>query len=237
MPITFPTEADFKRIGTTFSLDNLRLKLDDFQHKMPASRDFEALHITTELIPWINSFNERIFHTRRSYIFATFYFEQGIPDDEYFISSDENETSLEYFPHFDNEKYLIKDYFDYFVDVFYYKAFSSWDTIGHILTLLYHLPIRKPDFEKAVDKLASLDSTLHANLTSITKDSAYLEAKRLRNDITHNRPPGVLGSGLVQVTPTMSYMGVGQYTSSKQVNGNVNEIFALMNQTVAYLKQ
>ncbi len=63
------------------------------------------------------------------------------------------------FSNFQDEHYFIKDWFNYYTDVFYYKLFSSLDMIGHWLNARYSLGLKleQVSFDKALKKLKQQD--------------------------------------------------------------------------------
>jgi hypothetical protein len=120
----------------------------------------------------------RIGDLRFSFWLMEYYFQRGIPDDEWFISPGRSGSSVEYFPHFGDADYGTKELFDYFMNGFYLHLFSAWDTIGHWLNEVFDLgmSIEEVHFRKAVKKLKRANRGLYSELTPILADSAFAEA-------------------------------------------------------------
>ena len=102
-----------------------------------------------------------------------FHFTKGVPDDEWFISPGKNGESIQYYPHFEEKDHFTKAQFDYYADIFYYKLFSAWDTVGHVLNVLYELEIDKATFNEAVKKLKAVKPDLHAKLKPIVDSEKF----------------------------------------------------------------
>ena len=125
-----------------------------------------------------------------------FYFGKGIPDDEWFISPGKKGESIQYYPHFEKKDFLIKAQFDYYADAFYHKLFSAWDTLGHLLNVVYELEIERASFDNAVKKLKTVKPALHAKLTAIMDSADFQTMRQFRHSVTHNHLPDTLALGL-----------------------------------------
>ncbi|GAJ21734.1 unnamed protein product, partial [marine sediment metagenome] len=166
-----------------------------------------------------------------------YYFEKGIPDDEWFISPGKQGESVQYYPHFDKKHFLIKSEFDYYADVFYYKIFSAWDTIGHLLNILYKLKIKRVGFKSAIAKLKSANPNLFKSLKAIVDDPDFQKANKLRDDITHNYLPSTVDSGIDKPSERKVTFGVGKYTKSAEFYQNVRASLHLFVKTLECIKQ
>lgn len=206
--------------------------------KLPETLDFLSFFGNQELLSWIRLFNNRIGQSRMSYIFFMHYYNKGIPDEEWFISPGKEGQSIQYFPHFENKTFYYKTMFDYYIDNFYYKFFSAWDTIYHILNVYYQFDIQPGSgFNGNVMKrLQQKNQELHKIILLTNKSKPFKLSRTLRNDITHNFAPNDISSGISRQkekgkVKKVSY-GVGKYTPSKvfveNINGIIEEFILLL---------
>jgi len=165
-----------------------------------------------------------------------FHFEKGIPDDEWFISPGRTGASVEYFPHFETKHHFTKAQFDYYADNFYYKLFSAWDSLGHLLNIMYELGIERASFDKAVKALAPIRPTLHTNLKAIIDSDEFSTMSKIRHNVTHNFLPGHVGSPIRRVSPNEWTFGVGSYTPSAMVKDNVIASLGLFAKTLDVIR-
>lgn len=88
--------------------------------------------------------------------------------------------------------------FDYYVDAFYYKFFSAWDTIFHIINIQYQFDIEtSKDFNrKILTNLNSVNPVLKRQINKTNNSKAFKRSRVLRNDITHNFAPNDISSGI-----------------------------------------
>lgn len=234
MLLKYPDKTDLERIAKTFDFQRLNIHVEDFHAK---GNSIDVFFQKIELEMWVHHLQNRIHDVWKSYVFLAYYFEMGIPDDEWFISPGKQGESVQYYPHFEKKHFQIKSEFDYYVDTFYYKIFSAWDTIGHLLNILYGLKMKKPSLLAAIDKLKSANSCLYGELRAITRDSDFKRAKELRNDITHNYPPSTIDSGIKRESEHKISFGVGSYTPSKDFYENILISLDLLAKTLDCVKQ
>src|SRR3954462_15923934 len=96
----YPSKKEWKRIATTFPDEQLQVKLGDFYRKgasitcIGGPRD---LFIAFESKNWARHLRHRISDIEKSYVLLNFFYEMGIPDNEWSI---EDEKGTKYFPHF-----------------------------------------------------------------------------------------------------------------------------------------
>jgi hypothetical protein len=233
----FPTADEWRKLQETYPFDKLELSQDYFRYTLNPHGSIESFYAGSEIQTWTLHLQNRLIQTRWSYIFLMFHFTKGIPDDEWFISPGKNGESIQYYPHFEEKDHFTKAQFDYYADVFYYKLFSAWDTLGQILNVLYELEIAKPTFNEAVKKLKPLKPALHAKLKSILNSDDFLKMRALRHDITHNHLPGHIGSSVRKVSPTHFTFGGGSYTPSGAVQANVISALDMFADTLAAIKE
>ena len=131
----------------------------------------------------------------------------------------------------------MKAQFDYYADIFYYKLFSAWDTLGHLLNVTYELEVDRASFDKAVRKLEKVKPTLHSKLKSITDSADFKKMRDLRHNITHNLLPGHIGSFVRRVSKNMVTFGGGSYTPSAQIKENALKSLDLFAEALEAIKE
>jgi hypothetical protein len=234
--IDFPSEKDCERIYKHSPCANFP------PHPILLLESFESGEENSQF-PWI-SLNELIWqlHYRevdisKSFVLASYFFEKGIPDDEWQQSPEDNTKSFLYFPNFKREHAIIKNWFDYYSDIFYFKLFSAWDTIAHILNGYFDLclNVKRLDFPRAVLALKPINLELFEKLDNILNSPSYKKAKSLRNDVTHNYLPNSSGWAVTTKRGEKKIMieiGEREYITSKEVMKNISEVLELFQETV-----
>lgn len=229
----FPSQDEWQRIYSTTPFEQLSQKVVAFANQDSSERGLSGFEQSVDTKEFLLQLQYRLTDTAKSYTLLTYFFEKGIPDNEWYISPGRSGASIEYFPHFEPIHFLIKDWFDYYADTFYHKLFSAWDMLGHILNVQYRLSIKQQSvsFHQAVKKLSDKDKALHAKLDEIRNHSAFREAKRLRNDITHNHLPSSTGIS-VTLNEKGGGIGIREYTTSAAITKNAQEVVALLEKAV-----
>lgn len=237
MLLEFPTEADWKELFSSYPYEELEVGENLFpymaNHPEGSLERFPATH---EIFIWTVHLQNRLAQTRWSHMMFMYYFNKGIPDDEWMISPGRKGQSVEYYPHFTKNDHRIKGMFDYYVDVFYYKLFSAWDTLGHLLNAQYELNLNKPSFHSAVSKLKKSNSELWHELNAIENSPDFREMRGLRHSATHNELLGHIGSGIQRRKDGFSF-GTGSYTPSKKIRDNAIKSLDLFVATLAILRK
>lgn len=233
-----PTKEEWNEIATTFPVGKLQVNVNDFQSSV--SQSIAPRHIFKEIetMHWARHLQHRIADVWTSYIMVMFYYNMGIPDDEWSVAGERG--GIKYFPHFEARHYDIKAQFDYYTDIFYYKMFSVLDTIGHLLFVMYELELKgkeRPSFASAVNKLKDIRPNLHNGLSSIMKQPDFTIARRFRNDITHNFQPNTLGSSVRLVNKNMITFGGADYVPSSAFKENVFQSLHLIVKILEIIKQ
>ncbi|OZB94145.1 Cthe_2314 family HEPN domain-containing protein [Paenibacillus sp. XY044] len=165
-----------------------------------------------------------------SYILLTFYYQLGIPDET--EKRNTNDTFKDFEPHhFGN-----KEKFDYYSDVFYFKVFSCWEVIGHILNIRYDLKMKKIEFKKVVRQLKRKDNDMFLKLFEIINNIDFIKANTYRNQITHNYSPNM--PGLVRSIDEngMVIEYVQEYYSSRVVYDNIKSVLELLKRSIEVIK-
>lgn len=76
-----------------------------------------------------------------SYVMMMFNYNNGIPDEEWYVSPGKNGNSIDYFPHFKEENYTYLYWFGFYMDSYYSKFFSLLDTIYHLINIRYDFEV------------------------------------------------------------------------------------------------
>lgn len=61
--------------------------------------------------------------------------------------------------------------------------------------------------------------------------------KKIRNALTHNYPPMTIGSAVSKKNTNSVSLGVGQYTTSKEIKENAAEILELLAKAIEFIKK
>src|SRR5699024_12271948 len=108
------------------------------------------------------------------FVFAFFYEYNASSDDEPSISPGNQRQSVQYYPHFEYQHYSNLYNFSYFVDIFFLKSFTVYETIGHLLFKLYNFKIKRNiSFNNAILKLKDVNYPLYKELDSIKNSENY----------------------------------------------------------------
>jgi hypothetical protein len=178
----------------------------------------------------------------KSFVLLRYYFEKGIPDDEWYKSPGDDGSSIQYYPHFEKQHFIIKDWFYFYSDTFYHKLFSAWDMVGHIINVYFKLGIKSERvyFPNAVNGLKEIEVDLWKKLDDILNSSPYQRAKSLHNDVTHNYLPS--SAGLAVTTKksgntVKTSIGIRKYITSKEIMSNVSEILEVFQKSIGVLAE
>lgn len=235
-----PTKKEGKIFLDAYPFDESIISLDNFSYTIHPEGSIETLYAGNQIQTWQVHLANRMYQTRWSWVMLNHLFSKGIPDEEWYISPGKNGSSIEYFPHFDENHHLIKAQFDYFSDIFYYKLFSALDTLGHILNEMYGLDVRKVDFHKAVEALKDVRPTLYSNLNNLKESEEFKKMKEFRHSSTHNELVGNISSGMAKFSGagvSGITFGVGDYIPSSQVKDNADKSLTLLTQAIEFIRE
>ncbi len=168
---------------------------------------------------WETLLNNRLLSVGHNFAYAMFYYYRGIPDDEWYISPGKEGKSIEYYPHFDEIHYSNFYNFTYFVDVFFLKAYTLFETIGHLLYKVYDIKQKPRDlitFKNAIANLKNINKELYKELTTLKHSNNFKDGAKMRNDIAHNHPPHHKSSGVKKING-VELFGIGEYTTSSEI--------------------
>ena len=226
----FPTREDWKRIHSVSAFTKIYSVLDSLESSEYLTGDFFR---DLELKGWFYEIRQRIQDTAISYFFMMFYYEKGIPDKRWYISPGTSGESVQYYPDFKEVHWHIKMWFDFFSDTLYYKLFSAWDLIGHILKVKYDLEIKERDvyFSTAFKKLGDKEINLRCCLKKVKDSPVYEEALKIRNNITHNYLPNTAHM-VVRRHSQFTTIDLKEYITSEEIVTNVQGALELFAETL-----
>jgi hypothetical protein len=232
----FPSEAEWEALISQFPRNRLTLRHEQF---LPLRNDPVAgLTLLDVLCHW----ETRKFALQLAYGMVLFYFQKGIPDDNWVDSSGDSGATFEYFPAFTERDHFTKQQFDYHVEAFFLKIFSCWDAVGHILNILCDLEIKQEDvtFDATVNALEPKDMSVFKLFDSVRKDEcgSFKKAKKIRRGYVHNYIPTTIGPSIRRVPGSgKTYEGhAGEYTTSKEIMSIAQGSLDLLAQTVEYVR-
>ena len=179
---------------------------------------------------WISQFNRKIGEVRISYILLTHYFNKCSAFLKDAINA--NEEGEEY----NSNKYI----FYFYADVFYHKAFSTWDFIYHLINIYYKLNIlTKSGFnDKVMKKLKCINTGLYSKLDDVCcNNDVFKEAKRFRNDLTHNFPPINATYIINKSNDGVTTLSVKPSIEPEDFIGNAKGLFGLFFDTLVVIKR
>lgn len=205
--ISFPTPdemKELKRFSTHFEFSDSEFISEQF-----TILDDETIKIRT----WARILAQRLRELNFSYIMASFYYHNGIPDEPYY-----DKVSNKFFPQFKEKPHWSnKEGFEYYGEIFLLKSFSALDTIAHIVSINYGIEMRIVSFNKTlINKLQEKDPLRSSKLKTIIESESFNEFRKLRNDSTHNISPGQVDSGIIKDRNGMTITSVGSYTPTSQ---------------------
>jgi len=239
MLFEYPSKEQWKVLAATFPVARVQVRLGDFELDYdPTTAGPRELFVKIETMNWERHLQSRISDVWKSYVMLLFYFDMGIPDDDWSIEGEQG--GIRYFPQFERRHHEIKAQFDFYTDVFYYKIFSAWDTVGQLLFLIFPLTLganEKPSFALALNKLKDHRLALYSELKNITNHPEFKIARKFRNDITHNFQPNSLGSDARMPNENMMTFGGANYTPSIAFKENVVHTLDLFAKTLDSVKR
>ena len=216
--IHFPTNEDMKKYYANFPFSGFEIQDSDFAIKqLDGIKGLKQLAILKELSAWKMALKNKWNDVAKAFALMMFYYDKGIPDEPYSISPGRKGQSVEYFPHLDNEHFAIKDGFDFYADIYFFKVFSAIDGIWQILNVYFNLglTVKAVRFSNVCSKLEKIDEQTEASLKKTFEDERYKKGKDLRDSITHRLPVGSQGTGIRRKGKSTIF-SISEYTSSKQ---------------------
>jgi Cthe_2314-like HEPN len=212
------TEVKIKEYCVESPLWSTELPSELFQKKKDIFDQLKSIDINH----WERILKSQVFSINLNFGYANYYYNRGIPDDEWFIIPGRSGESVEYFPHFEEKHYNNQYNYNYFTEVVFFKAFTIFETIGHLLFKVYELPLNennrrdKVSFNKAIFKLKKVNNLLFNDLMEVKNSNDFKNGTRMRNDIAHNHAPYRITSGVTLKDETAAF-GMGDYTPSSDI--------------------
>lgn len=154
---------------------------------------FTLIELDSNLDSWIFNIETLLFDIKYSYGFLKFYFNEGIPDDKKNI--DRNS-----FNDFEGQHFFNQKSFRIYAEIILIKFFSILDNFGKLIHILNYYNFKKnPElkvlkekfnhkvyFETAINEINH--NTLNKNeILDVKNNKFYKDAKKIRNDISHNK--------------------------------------------------
>lgn len=236
MLLDFPTVQEWDEIAKGYPSGKMEFSMDAFKYVGDPSDMIEYFFAAFDIPSLVLHLKNRLAQVKWSYVMSIFYFDKGIPDEEWFCSPAKTGESIEYFPNFSEDDWKPKSLFDYFSDAFYHKLFSAWDTLGHLLNTIYGLKLKKPSFNSAVQKLQQVHPILATAINRIMENPDFQLMRKLRHDITHNYLPGHPGSNVTRKSEKELTFGVGTYITSKVIKDNMDKSLDLFAATLEAIR-
>lgn len=238
--LEFPTKADWKRIDNSSPFQGLFSLLAQYENiEFGKDKKTQDFFVGMELQKYLYEVRQRLGDVVRSYILMMYYYEKGIPDKRWYVSPSKDGHLIQYYPDFTERHFHIKDWFDFYSDTFYYKLFSAWDLVGHMINLAYGLGIKKKNvyFSTAVEALKKIkgNEPLYKCLKDLQESKGFKRAKEIRNDITHNYLPNVAGIRVDRSDDLKSLRLKPSYIISEEVVANAQKALDLFAKTIEIL--
>lgn len=223
--LSYPSREEWRKIVDQVNLNKLSIEINfsDTQNII------ELFFDNQERNEWLRLFNNRLGEVRQTYIFLTHYFNMGIPDDTWYKSPGDNGETIQYYPNFEEKHFYIKHMYDYYVDIFYFKFFSAWETSFHFYNTYFELKIPpKVGFKYQVLKeIKEIDLELFESIDEVHSSEAFIKFLKLRNDITHNFSPSEVDPGINHYENGLTTFGVGKYTPTREIQSNIIQIIQI----------
>lgn len=190
-----PTDEEWDRYLSTNIFDKMMID----SNIIKCSDDMNSKMVFTKILSVIQAHNNKVESIKISYALARHYFDKGIPDDEWFVSPGINGSSVQYMPHFNDEHYLIRYWYCFFMEDLYSKVQSMGDTLYLFINEFYEFGIEKGlgFVKKVLNKLKTTNPSLYDFLNNSHKDENYIKASNFRNNIIHGISPNEIKDEIV----------------------------------------
>lgn len=215
----FPNKDDWLRISNTYSFERFEIAERDFELEFPNGGGLRNYHRAEGIKTCKNHLKIRLAHVVKSYVMLMFYYGNGIPSQE-----------------LDTPR---RDNFNYYADVLFYKIFSCFDSLWHILNLHFDMGLRRAAFKnkgKFRKILNRKSSVMQKELEAISHKSVYKDVKSLRDDITHNLLPYFWNSGFIESDNGGLIIGPPSCTTAYGIIEHVRNALDLFAETLECVK-
>ncbi len=236
------TQDEWDKFLDVDFFENMYIK----ENALGASENILQNFFAPRLNELIKEHNNKVGSLRMTYAICRHYYDKGIPDDPWYISPGKNGESMQYFPEFKEEHWMRKYWFNFFVDAFYLKISSVWDSIIEIINEKYEYGFQQDLRFRAnvLKKLKDDNKDLVDLFASIQSDSLYVEAQEYRTAAAHGSSAGdvsytvttrqnvtievpeVVNGKLTKKTINAKKvvgLGVGDYTKAKTIMTNIEQ--------------
>lgn len=233
--LRYPTEVEYNRSGA-----NLDSNWNSMMLESPVRSGnlfIDELFLIIDLDEAYIAFNRRIFETKLTYKMAVFFYNNGIPDDPWYISPGKDQ-GVDYFPNFKEDEHYVNHYwFNYYTESFYSRFQGVIDYLFHIINKKYCLNIEdKVGFNKFVlNKLKVKEPRLRLLLNKHYYNNHYKELLTYRNNIIHNSKPGEISGSVTKQGGLVAY-GIGEYTSTTVLKNNMDKNIQLLSEHLKNVK-
>lgn len=204
---------DHAKYPTTQEIDVLLEGKEEFFKRMTlevgGKKTYNLLDIkSVDYSYWLLEFNNRVFDLTNTYAMLMFYYNKGIPDEEWCTSSKDG-TGTVYFPHFEEEHTAYHYWFGFYSESYYTRFFGVVDIFYHLANIKYNLNAKKNmKFRGNVlnnlsnggaESNRELRAELKGKLNNFMNDDVFKATNKFRKDITHNFRPNQVGSPIKEV--------------------------------------
>src|SRR4051812_48529276 len=102
-----PTPDEWNAIQDTYPFEDLP-EVDEFRCAVFPRGSVEAFKAGHYLQNWTVHLQNRLIQTRWSWVMTMFFFNKGIPDDEWYRSPGRGGAAIQYYPNFTSEDHTVK---------------------------------------------------------------------------------------------------------------------------------
>jgi hypothetical protein len=105
--------------------------------------------------------------------------------------------------------------------------------LAHVINSLFVLGLKKRGvkFTAAVTRLETSEARLHSDLSELTRSHVFQEARKIRNNITHNYLPHSAGLS-VSISEKGASLGLRPYTDSATMMNNMRDVAKLLQEAI-----
>ncbi len=194
-----------------------------------------------EFDAWLMQFNNRLGAIKVTYLLIRHYYDMKFPVDDCVNIPGQETQSLEFCRNTTDQYYDIKWFFNYFTEMAFYRIFSVWDSVLHLINIYYHFDVKPgPHFEKMIhSKLESKNKALIQYLKGITENDTYIKAKILRNNIAHNFTPSLFSHWIEREKTEKARIIRFSYkdTAPKKFMDNIDGLLVLLADSLQDIKE
>ncbi len=234
-------EKEWEKIGREFK-SRFPSLLIDIPIKIPEDipEKIERMDKINELVLTLNN---KICNLIESYTFLTYYFNLGIPDEEWSKSPGKNGSLIQYFPNFEEKHFYIHHFFNLWSEIFYIKFFSIVDIIFELLKRYYNINEKVKSKKKIASKFKKYNKDLSQFFTDKYNTKEYKKALEFRTKIVHSAPPYEISS-TTEIEPKIEkektlfsvFPEDRKYIQSKEIKENIDKVVCLLYEVIEKLK-